>query len=114
MWVVVVLVATAPGGEASCGVHPHRSFLEFGRRSPAPLTRVRVAFVSRRNRPRRCADRDGAGVLVGLSSQNAPRRRSMMIDDDPSSSNNQSGQIGIEIESVTRVSVRNVWLKKLN
>src|SRR4051812_8320272 len=38
----------------------------------------------------------------------------VMIDDDPSSSNNQIGQIGIEIEAVTKVSVRNVWLKKLN
>ena len=38
----------------------------------------------------------------------------VMIDDDPSSSNNQTGLIGIEIEAVTRVSVRNVWLKKLN
>jgi hypothetical protein len=38
----------------------------------------------------------------------------VMIDDDPSSSNNQAGQIGIEIEAVTKVSVRNIWLKKLN
>jgi hypothetical protein len=38
----------------------------------------------------------------------------VMIDDDPSSSNNATGQIGIEIEAVTRVSVRNIWLKKLN
>jgi hypothetical protein len=38
----------------------------------------------------------------------------VMIDDDPRSSNNQSGQFGIEIEATTRVSVRNIWLKKLN
>jgi hypothetical protein len=38
----------------------------------------------------------------------------VMIDDDPASSNNAAGQIGIEIEAVTRVSVRNIWLKKLN
>jgi len=38
----------------------------------------------------------------------------VMVDDDPTSSNNQSGLIGIEIEAVTRVSVRNIWLKKLN
>jgi hypothetical protein len=38
----------------------------------------------------------------------------VMIDDDPTSSNNQSGQIGIEIEATTKVSVRNIWLKKLN
>jgi hypothetical protein len=37
----------------------------------------------------------------------------VMIDDDPASSNNQAGEIGIEIEQVTRVSVRNIWLKKL-
>ncbi|HVT88324.1 MAG TPA: DUF1080 domain-containing protein, partial [Tepidisphaeraceae bacterium] len=39
---------------------------------------------------------------------------SVMIDDDPTSSNNWTGQIGIEIEATTKVSVRNVWLKKLN
>jgi hypothetical protein len=38
----------------------------------------------------------------------------VMIDDDPSSSNNQSGQIGIEIEAITKVFVRNIWLKKVN
>jgi len=38
----------------------------------------------------------------------------VMIDDDPASSNNESGYIGIEIESITRVSVRNIWIKKLN
>jgi Domain of Unknown Function (DUF1080) len=38
----------------------------------------------------------------------------VMIDDDPTSSNNQPGMIGIEIESTTKVSVRNIWLKKLN
>lgn len=37
-----------------------------------------------------------------------------MIDDDPKSSNNQSGKIGIEIEATTKVSVRNIWLKKIN
>jgi hypothetical protein len=38
----------------------------------------------------------------------------VMIDDDPGSSNNQSGQIGIEIEAITKVFVRNIWLKKVN
>ena len=38
----------------------------------------------------------------------------VMIDDDPDSSNNQPGLFGIEIEATTRVSVRNIWLKKLN
>jgi hypothetical protein len=37
-----------------------------------------------------------------------------MIDDDPASSNNQSGLFGIEIEATTRVSVRNMWVRKLN
>jgi hypothetical protein len=38
----------------------------------------------------------------------------VMIDDDPESSNNWRGQIGIEIEATTKVSVRNIWIKKLN
>jgi hypothetical protein len=37
-----------------------------------------------------------------------------MIDDDPASSNNQSGLFGIEIEATTKVSVRNMWVRKLN
>src|SRR5262245_12385793 len=37
----------------------------------------------------------------------------VMIDDDPSSSNNQPGLFGIEIEATTKVSVRNIWLKKV-
>jgi 3-keto-disaccharide hydrolase len=37
------------------------------------------------------------------------------IDDDPNSINNQTGQIGIELESSpSKVSVRDVWIKKLN
>lgn len=38
----------------------------------------------------------------------------VMVDDDPDSSNNQPGMFGIEIEATTKVSVRNIWLKKLN
>lgn len=38
----------------------------------------------------------------------------VMVDDDPDSSNNQSGIFGIEIEATTKVSTRNIWLKKLN
>ena len=38
----------------------------------------------------------------------------VMVDDDPNSINNQSGLFGIEIEATTKVSVRNIWLKKLN
>ena len=36
------------------------------------------------------------------------------VDDDPASSNNQPGLVGIEIEGApSKVSVRNVWIKKL-
>jgi hypothetical protein len=36
------------------------------------------------------------------------------IDDDPDSSNNKAGMVGIEIEGAPcKVSVRNIWLKKL-
>ena len=38
----------------------------------------------------------------------------VMVDDDPTSSNNESGYIGIEIESITKVFVRNIWIKKLD
>jgi Domain of Unknown Function (DUF1080) len=39
---------------------------------------------------------------------------SVVVDDDATDSNNQSGLIGIEIEnSPSKVSVRNVWIKKL-
>lgn len=37
------------------------------------------------------------------------------IDDDPKSSNNQTGLIGFEAEGdPTKISIRNVWLRKLN
>jgi len=36
------------------------------------------------------------------------------VDDDPTSINNQAGFFGIEIEAITKVSVRNIWVKKLN
>ncbi|HVS71629.1 MAG TPA: family 16 glycoside hydrolase [Phycisphaerae bacterium] len=39
---------------------------------------------------------------------------SVMIDDDPDSSNNQPGLIGLEIEATTKVSARDIWLKKLD
>jgi hypothetical protein len=39
----------------------------------------------------------------------------VLVDDDPASSNNKAGLIGIEIEGAPcKVSVRNVWLKKLS
>jgi Domain of Unknown Function (DUF1080) len=38
----------------------------------------------------------------------------VLVDDDETDSNNQSGLVGIEIESApTKVSVRNVWIRKL-
>lgn len=37
----------------------------------------------------------------------------VMIDDDPKSSNNWSGNIGIEIEATTKISVKDIWIKKL-
>ncbi len=37
----------------------------------------------------------------------------VMIDDDPKSSNNVSGYVGIEIESTTKIYVKNMWIKKL-
>ena len=42
------------------------------------------------------------------------RLMAVYVDDDPASSNNQTGLIGIEIEGApSKVSVRNVWIKKL-
>ena len=39
----------------------------------------------------------------------------VFVDDDPMSSNNQSGMVGVEIEGAPcKVSVRNLWLKKLS
>ncbi len=38
----------------------------------------------------------------------------VLVDDDPASSNNQPGYFGIEIEAITKVFVRNIWVKKLD
>ncbi len=38
----------------------------------------------------------------------------VLVDDDPTSSNNEPGLFGIEIESITKLFVRNIWVKKLN
>jgi hypothetical protein len=38
----------------------------------------------------------------------------VLVDDDPDSSNNQPGLFGIELESITQLYVRNIWVKKLN
>jgi hypothetical protein len=74
-------------------------------------------------------DRDALGKLVRLNDWNQytviarggvlihilnGQLMAVMVDDDPQSSNNQSGLFGIEIEATTKVSVRNIWLKKLN
>ena len=40
---------------------------------------------------------------------------SVLVDDDPASSNNTPGLIGFEIEGIPcKVSIRNIWLKKLS
>ncbi len=38
----------------------------------------------------------------------------VLVDDDPASSNNQTGLFGIELEAITQLYVRNIWVKKLN
>jgi Domain of Unknown Function (DUF1080) len=38
----------------------------------------------------------------------------VLVDDDPNSSNNQPGLFGIELESITQLYVRNIWVKKLD
>jgi hypothetical protein len=38
----------------------------------------------------------------------------VLVDDDPNSSNNQPGLFGIELESITQLYVRNIWVRKLN
>lgn len=74
-------------------------------------------------------DRDALGKLVRMNDWNQytviarggvlihilnGQLMAVMVDDDPQSSNNQPGLFGIEIEATTKVSVRNMWLKKLN
>src|SRR3954447_22623137 len=73
-------------------------------------------------------DRDALGTLVRQNDWNQyvviarggtflhivnGQLMAVMIDDDPSSSNNQPGLFGIEIEATTKISVRNLWVKKL-
>ena len=75
------------------------------------------------------ADRQALGTLVHMNDWNQyiviarggtflhilnGQLMAVMIDDDPASSNNQAGMFGIEIEATTKVSVRNMWVKKLN
>jgi hypothetical protein len=74
------------------------------------------------------ADRDALGRVVRMNDWNEytviarggtflhivnGQLMAAMIDDDPQSSNNQPGLFGIEIEATTKVSVRNMWVKKL-
>jgi hypothetical protein len=37
----------------------------------------------------------------------------VLVDDDPNSTNNQPGLFGIEIESITQLYVKNIWVKKI-
>jgi hypothetical protein len=75
------------------------------------------------------ADRQALGALVHMNDWNQytviarggtflhilnGQLMAAMIDDDPASSNNQPGMFGIEIEATTKVSVRSMWVKKLN
>jgi Domain of Unknown Function (DUF1080) len=51
------------------------------------------------------------GVLIHILNGHL---MAILIDDDPASSNNQPGKIGIELESTpAKVSVRNIWIRKL-
>ena len=75
------------------------------------------------------ADRSGLGGFVRVNEWNQylvmarggtflhilnGRLMAALVDDDPTSSNNQSGLIGIEIEGTpSKVSVRDIWIKKL-
>ena len=74
-------------------------------------------------------DRDGLGSVVKQNDWNHytviarggtflhivnGQLMAVMIDDDPASSNNWSGQFAIEIEATTKVSVRNIWVKKVS
>jgi hypothetical protein len=38
----------------------------------------------------------------------------VLIDDDPASTNQLSGLFGLEIENITKVSARNIYVRKLN
>lgn len=73
-------------------------------------------------------DRDALGKLVRMNDWNEytviarggtlmhilnGQLMAVMVDDDPESSNNQPGLFGIEIEATTKVSVRNIWVKKV-
>ncbi len=74
-------------------------------------------------------DRDALGKLVRMNDWNEytviarggtlmhilnGQLMAVMVDDDPESSNNQPGLFGIEIEATTKVSVRNIWVRKVN
>jgi hypothetical protein len=90
---------------------------------------VEGAGLSRKQLMGNIGDREALGRLVRMNDWNEytviarggtliqilnGQLMAVMVDDDPESSNNQSGLFGIEIEATTKVSVRNIWLKKLN
>jgi len=51
------------------------------------------------------------GVLIQILNG---QLMSVMVDDDPNSTSNQTGYIGIELEGFAKVSVKDVWMKKLD
>lgn len=90
---------------------------------------VEGAGLSRKQLMGNIGDREALGRLVKMNDWNEytviarggtliqilnGQLMAVMVDDDPESSNNQSGLFGIEIEATTKISVRNIWLKKLN
>jgi hypothetical protein len=53
--------------------------------------------------------RGGVSILI-LNGQ----LMSVMVDDDPNSISNKSGYIGIELEGIAKVSVKDIWIKKID
>ena len=59
-----------------------------------------------------CRFRARGGTLIHILNG---QLMAVLIDDDPASSNNAAGKIGIELEGTpAKVSVRNIWIKKMN
>ena len=90
---------------------------------------VEGAGLARKQLMGNIADREALGRLVRMNDWNEyiviarggtliqivnGQLMAVMVDDDPESSNNQPGLFGIEIEATTKVSVRNIWVRKLN
>ena len=54
-------------------------------------------------------------VLTKSAAGKPPKRKILLIDDDPASSNNVRGLFGLQIEGFpSKVSFRNLWLKKIS